>query len=1196
MKTVKIFGSVVSILVAAWGSAAGQGAGPEVVISEFMALNERTLLDKDRQYSDWIEVFNPGASPVNLSGWSLTDRVGAPTKWVFPEVELPAGGFLVVFATGLDRRVANAELHTNFKILGSGEYLALFNPEGVPSVEFKPKFPWQLIDSTYGVGMNLKTKKLVSEGAVASYFVPPTNALGTNWIKADFDDAAWATGPTGLGFDAKATPTYLDLIQTDLRAVLERLASSLYVRIAFQAAEEDLGKSMRLRVRYDDGFIAFLNGVEVARKNLFGTSVSFSSRAAAERPAGDARLYETIQLPSSANRLLVAGRNILAIQALNNLKTGDDLLIVPELETAEIESVARETKLYFSVPTPGGPNAEGFPTLAEEPLFSEVSGTFAQPFDLEMIAPGPGVEIRYTSDGTEPTRGSTLYSAAVTINSTRTVKARSFETGKHPSATVVHTFVFLNPNVVNFSSNLPVMVINTFGKTISEAWTPSHFMLLEPEEDGRTKMTGRASLSSNAALKIRGSSTSGTAKPSWALEIRDSLGDDRAVGMLDLPADSDWILHAPFSFDRALIRNPFIFEMSNQVGRWATHNRFCEVYRAQGGSVSSADYMGVYNFLEKIKQGKDRVDIEDLEPNYDTEPLVGGGYMLKIDRLDPGDQGINAAGQTMGLVYPKEQEISAKQKAWVVKYLNDFLRALNGPRYTDPVLGYHPYVDVDSWIDHHLLNVLAKNVDALRLSAYFYKTRTGKIEFGPIWDFDRSMESTDGRDDDPRTWNGTGDGTPFFTYPWWGRLFSDPEFNRRYKLRWLELRKGAFSNQNMSMVIDDMAAELNEAQARNNTRWISQLGSANFATETNRMKTWLVARGNWIDSQYIFPPDFVTPSGSVEKGFKAVITVPSGEIFYTINGPDPMGANSAPHAEAKPYTAPILVEENSRIRARARLSPTQWTPMSQAVYTTKLLPLVITEIMYNPAGPPENPAGGTEYEFIEILNVGSEPASLAGVRLSERPTFSFSNGTVATLNPGEYAVVVKNLEVFASRYGAEGIKVAGKFDGTISLNNNSQAVVLQGPIEEVLFAVTYQRTWHPTTNAQGYSLVLRDPLSPRETWNDILAWRPSGLAGGSPGREDVIPSRQLPGDMTLDGRLTVSDGIVLLRHLFSGAPISPCDSAEGNTKFFDINGDQTLNATDAIQLLRYLFAAGDAPALGKSCVVISGCAEGCAGG
>ncbi len=1192
MKKLKLFGGVLAILAGIGGSSAAQ----EAVISEFMALNERTLLDKDRQYSDWIELFNPGASPMSLSGWSLTDRADSPNKWVFPELELPGGGFLVVFATGLDRRVANAELHTNFKILGAGEYLALFDPTGRPSVEFKPKFPTQLIDSTYGIGMNLKTKKLVSEGAVASYFVPPTNALGTNWIKSDFDDSAWASGPTALGFDAKATPTYQDLIQTDLRAVLEKLASSLYVRIAFQAAEEDLGKSLRLRVRYEDGFIAFLNGVEIARKNLFGTSVSFSSRAATERPDGDARLYETIQLPASAIRLLVAGKNILAVQALNNLKAGDDLLISPELETAEIESVARESHLYFSTPTPGGPNAEGFPTLAEEPLFSEVSGTFAQPFDLEMIAPGPAVEIRYTVDGTEPTRGSTLYTAPVTINSSRTVKARSFETGKHPSATVVHTFVFLNPNLVNFSSNLPLMVINTFGKTIGDAWTPSHFMLLEPEEDGRTKVTGRSSLSSNAALKIRGSSTAGTAKPSWALEIRDSLGDDRAVGMLGLPADSDWILHAPFSFDRALIRNPFIFEMSNQVGRWATNNRFCEVYLARGASVSSADYMGVYNFLEKIKQGNDRVDVEDLEPNYDTEPLIAGGYMLKIDRLDPGDQGISAAGQTMGLVYPKEQELSAKQRAWAIKYFNDFLRALNGPRYTDPVLGYAPYVDVPSWIDHHLLNVLAKNVDALRLSAYFYKTRTGKIEFGPIWDFDRSMESTDGRDDDPRTWNGTGDGTPFFTYPWWGRLFSDPEFNRKYKLRWLELRKGPFSNQNMSQVIDDMAAELNEAQVRNNTRWVLQLGSANFVNEINRMKTWLSARGNWIDTQYIFPPEFVTPSGSVQKGFQAAITVPSGEIFYTINGPDPLAANNTPAPEAKPYSSPIVVEENVRIRARARLSPSQWTPMSQAVYTTKLLPLVITEIMYNPAGPPENPAAGTEYEFIEILNTGSEPAPLAGVRLSERPTFAFSGGAVAILAPGEFAVVVKNLELFASRYGTEGINVAGKFDGTISLNNSSQAVVLQGPIEEVLFSVNYQRTWHPTTNAQGHSLVLRDPLSPRETWNDIQAWRPSALPGGSPGREDVIPNRQLPGDMTLDGRLTVSDGIVLLRHLFSGVPISPCDSPEGNTKFFDINGDQTLNATDAIQLLRYLFAAGDAPALGKGCVVIPGCAEGCAGG
>jgi hypothetical protein len=105
------------------------------------------------------------------------------------------------------------------------------------------------------------------------------------------------------------------------------------------------------------------------------------------------------------------------------------------------------------------------------------------------------------------------------------------------------------------------------------------------------------------------------------------------------------------------------------------------------------------------------------------------------------------------------------------------------------VTGYHAYIDVDSWIDHHILNVLGRNVDAIRLSGYFFKDRNKKIEFGPIWDFDRAMgtgkpDETDinYRSYNPREWlnQAGGDrGTDFFryaTHQWWGRLFEDVDF------------------------------------------------------------------------------------------------------------------------------------------------------------------------------------------------------------------------------------------------------------------------------------------------------------------------------------------------------------------------------------------------------------------------------------
>src|SRR5678815_5833222 len=67
-----------------------------------------------------------------------------------------------------------------------------------------------------------------------------------------------------------------------------------------------------------------------------------------------------------------------------------------------------------------------------------------------------------------------------------------------------------------------------------------------------------------------------------------------------------------------------------------------------------------------------------------------------------------------------------------------------------------------------------------------------KLVYGPQWDFDRALCSTDGRDANPVMWrSNTGDlGTDFFNYPWWFRLFGDIDFYQKYIDRWVELRRG----------------------------------------------------------------------------------------------------------------------------------------------------------------------------------------------------------------------------------------------------------------------------------------------------------------------------------------------------------------------------------------------------------------------
>jgi hypothetical protein len=177
------------------------------VISEFMASNgskeplaEGGLLDEDGDSSDWIEIYNPTNQAVHLGGWYLTDEADNLEQWRFPAgVALNPGQFLVVFASGKDRAVAGAELHTNFSLDAEGEYLALVESDGVTVAhEYSPKFPRQLTDFSYGLGQY--ATELIPSGARASYRVPGAGDEGKGWTATDFDASGWKTGLTGIGF------------------------------------------------------------------------------------------------------------------------------------------------------------------------------------------------------------------------------------------------------------------------------------------------------------------------------------------------------------------------------------------------------------------------------------------------------------------------------------------------------------------------------------------------------------------------------------------------------------------------------------------------------------------------------------------------------------------------------------------------------------------------------------------------------------------------------------------------------------------------------------------------------------------------------------------------------------------------------------------------------------------------------------
>ncbi len=169
------------------------------IISEFLASNGGGLADEDGDLSDWIELYNAGDEAVDLAGWSLTDDPEDLREWVFPTTVLEPGGFLVVFASDKDRAVAGAELHANFKLGASGDFLALVRPDQTIASAFAPTYPPQSNDVSYGATFD--TARLVAPGATAAVKVPTDGALEGAWNSESYaPDGSWTVGPTGVGY------------------------------------------------------------------------------------------------------------------------------------------------------------------------------------------------------------------------------------------------------------------------------------------------------------------------------------------------------------------------------------------------------------------------------------------------------------------------------------------------------------------------------------------------------------------------------------------------------------------------------------------------------------------------------------------------------------------------------------------------------------------------------------------------------------------------------------------------------------------------------------------------------------------------------------------------------------------------------------------------------------------------------------
>ena len=574
------------------------------------------------------------------------------------------------------------------------------------------------------------------------------------------------------------------------------------------------------------------------------------------------------------------------------------------------------------------------------PEFSAPGGVYTNRVVVRLSA-ASGV-IHYTTDGSEPTTSSPKYSNPIEITGSALLQAKVIDPDSPGNATVAQEYFVIEPELAGFSSDLPLVILSTLGRNIAQKEkVPVSARIIEPGES-RSTLAGRAGFTGHGELNVRGRSSLRYPKHSYHFQTEDDARRSSKAALLGLPKESDWVLYAPYP-DKTLMRDVLGYELSNQMGRYAARTRYVEVFLNEGGGpLSRRDYQGVYVFEEKIKRSKHRVDIQKLRPEDAAEPAITGGYIVKKDHTDQGEMAggfwpsllgrsdavklpgfMSTRGSFFFYVEPKADTITTPQRSWLRQYINRVEEVVYGNHFADPKTGYAAYLDTGSFIDHHLLVELSKNIDGFRFSTFFYKDRGGKLTMGPIWDWNLTFGNANARDG----WIPEGWYWPQLDnqqYTWFRRLFEDPDFTQHYVDRWGELRTNQFAVTNLHARVDYWARVLDESQARNFRRWpiLGREVSPNtyvgqtFEDEVDWMKQWIAKRVEWMDGQFLRAPSMGLRVGKA-SGTLLELRASSGKIYYTVDGTDPRLRGGAVSPRARLYDSPVVLPERGVVFCRA---------------------------------------------------------------------------------------------------------------------------------------------------------------------------------------------------------------------------------------------------------------------------------------
>ena len=725
---------------------------------------------------------------------------------------------------------------------------------------------------------------VVQDGTDWRYLVP-TEQPPPYWFLPGFDASSWSQGQSGLG--------YVD----DDDATIVPNTMSLYLICEFDFTDFTSIDSVLFYMDYDDGFVAYLNGVEIARGNAGepGEFIAWDQNLEIDQ---EAVLYQG-GIPEAHTidfeELFVDGTNTLAIEVHNANPWSSDLTARPFL----FVGATSESEVYSDIPD----WFEGLIDPCPGEMYSVVLTTATgadqvswsiHNFDGEVVATSAGGYANWNVYDEVVCLSSDCYEFWMLDGWSDGWNGASFELQDANGNVILsgemlsggsESLVFqiegdceisgcTNPYGINYEpfanvddgscilfeeTPLPIVKLTTEALIPDDPRIVGHMGVIHNTDSLNHVDDPFNNYDGLISIEIRGSSSQMFPKKSYALETQDSFGNNNNVSLIDMPTENDWILHGPYT-DKTLMRNILTFQLGRDIGRYTPRTKYCEL-------MINGDYQGVYLMMENIKRDNDRVDIATLLPTDTIGDELSGGYILKVDKFTGDFEGgwtsphPNIGGGELIIQFhkPESDELHLSQTTYIQDHVTAFEDTLMSEGFADPISGYRSFIDVQSFIDLYLINELSKNVDGYRLSTYFYKEKDsdgGKIVMGPWWDYNLSF----GNADYCECWDPTGFevntecgwNNPF----WWERLLEDPAYANLTRCTWEQYRAEAWSNENIHGLIDSLETRLAEAHHRDFTRfprlgqyvWPNWFIGDTFSQELEFMRDWIDGRLAWLDT------------------------------------------------------------------------------------------------------------------------------------------------------------------------------------------------------------------------------------------------------------------------------------------------------------------------------------------------------------